>query len=331
MNLELYDITIIGGGPVGLYTAFYAEMRQVKVKIIESLESLGGQPAHLYPEKNIYDIPGFPSITGVELTQNLAQQLERFETTIALGEKVTNIQKNSEDVFEITTQKGIHYSKSVIIAIGNGAFSPRRLNLPEASLYEGQNLHYYVNNLSQFENKDVVICGGGDSAVDWSLMLETIAKSVTLLHRRPQFRAMEHSVSLLEKSSVNVLTPYIPTKIIGDNHQLSAIEVSEVRGDSILQLPADHFIVSYGFSSSIGNIKEWGIITQGNKIPVSNHYETNIPGIFAIGDIATYEGKIDIIATGFGEGPTAVGNAVAYFDPTSKRQHLHSTSLFEQQ
>ncbi|MBS4456838.1 NAD(P)/FAD-dependent oxidoreductase [Aerococcaceae bacterium zg-BR33] len=327
--MELYDITIIGGGPVGLYTAFYAEMRQVKVKIIESLESLGGQPAHLYPEKTIYDIPGFPATTGVVLTQNLVEQLNRFDTTIVLGEKVNNIHKNDDDIFELTTQKGIHYSKSVIIAIGNGAFSPRRLNLPEASFYEGQNLHYYVNRLTQFENTDVVICGGGDSAVDWSLMLAPIAKSVTLLHRRPQFRAMEHSVSLLEQSSVNVLTPYIPTKIIGDQQQLSAIEITEVRGEKTIELPADHFIVSYGFSSSIGNIKDWGIATKGNKIPVSSYYETNVSGIFAVGDIASYDGKIDIIATGFGEGPTAVGNAISYFDPTRKRQHLHSTSLFE--
>lgn len=328
--MELFDITIIGGGPVGLYTAFYAEMRQVKVKIIESLENLGGQPAHLYPEKTIYDIPAYPATSGIELTNNLVKQLELFETNIVLGQKVINIIKDDQEHFLIETDKETHYSKTVIIAIGNGAFSPRKLNLPEAAQYEDQNLHYYVNQLSQFADKEVVICGGGDSAVDWALMLEPIAKSVTLLHRRPQFRALEHSVNQLMQSSVKVMTPYIPSQIIGDGHTLNAIEITQPRGDEKLTIKADHFIISYGFSSSIGNVKNWGINVERNLIPVNSAYETNVKGIFAVGDIANYPGKIRIIATGFGEGPTAVGNAIEQFNPGAGRQHIHSTSLFEQ-
>lgn len=328
--MELFDITIIGGGPVGLYTAFYAEMRQVKVKIIESLENLGGQPAHLYPEKTIYDIPAYPATSGIELTNNLVKQLELFETNIVLGQKVMNITKDDQEHFLIETDKEIHYSKTVIIAIGNGAFSPRKLNLPEATQYEGQNLHYYVNQLSQFADKEVVICGGGDSAVDWALMLEPIAKSVTLLHRRPQFRALEHSVNQLMKSSVKVMTPYIPSQILGDGQTLNGIEITQPRGDEKLTLNADHFIISYGFSSSIGNIKDWSITVERNLIPVNSAYETNVKGIFAVGDIANYPGKVRIIATGFGEGPTAVGNAIEHFNPGAGRQHIHSTSLFEQ-
>lgn len=327
--MELFDIIIIGGGPVGLYTAFYAEMRHVKVKIIESLENLGGQPAHLYPEKTIFDIPAYPAISGLQLTQNLERQLQLFETTIVLGQKVIGIEKNSDDHFVIQTNKEQHLSKTIIIAIGNGAFNPRKLNLPEAEQYEAENLHYYVNNLEQFTNHNVVICGGGDSAVDWALMLEPIAKSVTLIHRRPQFRALEHSVQKLQDSTVQILTPFIPAKIIGDGTKITGLEIEESRSDNTQTIPADHLIVSYGFASSIGNIKEWGITIERNSIPVNSSYETNIKGIFAIGDIASYPGKVKIIATGFGEGPTAVGNAIEHYQPNSTRQHIHSTSLFE--
>ncbi|HFI0682857.1 TPA: NAD(P)/FAD-dependent oxidoreductase [Streptococcus suis] len=328
--MELFDITIIGGGPVGLYTAFYAQMRQVKVKIIESLEQLGGQPAHLYPEKTIYDIPAYPKTNGQELTDQLTQQLALFSTHLALNEKVIMIKKASEGHFIIETDKQTHLSKTVILAIGNGAFSPRKLNLPEASTYEGNNLHYFVKDLATYADKDILISGGGDSAVDWALMLEPIAKSVTLIHRRPLFRAMEHSVSQLHQSKVKVMTPYVPTQILGQDGHLTAVQVAENRGQDVQTLAVDYFIVSYGFSSSIGKIKEWGIETKGNLIPVDSSYQTNIPGIFAVGDVADYPGKIRIIAAGFGEGPTAVGNAIQCFQPDASRQHIHSTSLFEQ-
>lgn len=327
--MELFDITIIGGGPVGLYTAFYAHMRQAKVKIIESLEKVGGQPAYLYPEKKIYDIPAYPVTTGHQLTENLLAQLNLFDTCICTGEKVISIEKDDQGIFHITTDQSQHLSKTIILAIGNGAFSPRKLNLEEAAQYEQDNLHYFVKDLTTYQNKDVVICGGGDSAVDWALMLEPIAKSVTLIHRRPQFRALEHSVSQLMASSVQILTPYIPTGILGKDGHLNAVEIGQNRSDQRQILPADYFIVSYGFSSSIGNVREWGITTQGNLIPVDTSYETNIKGIFAVGDIAHYADKIKIIAAGFGEGPTAVGNAIAHYQPNASRQHIHSTSLFE--
>lgn len=327
--MELFDVTIIGGGPVGLFATFFAEMRQVKVKLIESLESLGGQPAHLYPEKTIYDIPGYPSTSGIDLTNNLVKQLQLFQSTIVLGQKVIQISQDYDGIFKIETNKELHYSKTIIIAIGNGAFSPRKLNLPEADLYENQNLHYYVNDLKKFTDKEIVICGGGDSAVDWALMLEPIAKSVTIVHRRQQFRALEHSVKKLNESTVKIMTPYIPNSLHGDGTHLQAIEMIESRGEQSELLYADHFIISYGFSSSIGNIKEWGIKVERNLIPVDSNYETNIKGIFAIGDIADYPGKIKIIATGFGEGPTAVGNAINHYQPGQSRQHIHSTSLFD--
>ncbi|MCW6674835.1 NAD(P)/FAD-dependent oxidoreductase [Aerococcaceae bacterium NML171108] len=330
--MELYDITIIGGGPVGMFTAFYAELRQAKTKIIESLELLGGQPAHLYPEKLIYDIPAFPAVTGEQLTHQLEDQLARFETTICLGEEALNLSQqqtpNGESYFEITTNKATHYSRTVILAAGNGAFRPRKLDLPNATSFEEANLHYFVKNVDHFAGKKVAICGGGDSAVDWALTLEPIAEKVYLIHRRPQFRALEHSVQLLHESSVEVLTPFVPHELVG-NERIEQLIINESRTENYQTLDIDEFIVSYGFTSSIGAIKHWGFETQRNTILTNHQFATSIPGIFAVGDIAQYEGKVQIIATGFGEAPLAVNQALQFINPERKPQHIHSTSLFD--
>lgn len=216
MEEREYDITIIGGGPVGLFTAFYAGLRGMRVKIIESLSELGGQPAILYPEKMIYDIPAYPALTGAELTENLLKQLSRFKdrTTICLKEEVLSFEK-VEGGFSITTNKAEHFSKAIIIACGNGAFAPRTLGLEGEEDFADHNLFYNVHQLEQFAGQKVVICGGGDSAVDWALALEDIAESVTVVHRRDAFRAHEHSVELLKASTVNLLTPYVPKALKG--------------------------------------------------------------------------------------------------------------------
>lgn len=332
-NENMYDITIIGGGPVGLFAAFYAGMRQAKVKIIDSLENLGGQPGHLYSEKLIYDIPAYPAITGEDLTINLTDQLKRFDTSFCLGEEALNIVRFQPEIdvpyFEIESSKGKHFSRSVIIAAGNGAFQPRKLNLENAAQFESGNLHYYVNNLDKFRDRVVAICGGGDSAVDWALTLEPIAKKVYIVHRRNKFRALEHSVSLLESSSVEILTPYLPVELQGDGQTIEKVILNESRTDNLLALDVDDFIVNYGFSTSIGKIKTWGLETERNAIKVNQQLETNIPGIYAIGDIAEYPGKVKIIASGFGEAPQAVNNALFYIDPENITPSIHSTSLFE--
>lgn len=333
LNEPMYDITIIGGGPVGLFAAFYAGMRQAKVKIIDSLENLGGQPAHLYSEKLIYDIPAYPAITGHDLCHNLIEQLERFDTTFCLGEEALNVERFEPEVdvpyFEIETSVGKHYSRSIIIAAGNGAFQPRKLNVDKATQFEGGNLHYYVNNLEKFRDRVVAICGGGDSAVDWALTLEDIAKKVYIIHRRNKFRALEHSVSLLENSTVEVLTPYVPVELQGEGQQIEKVVLNESRTENYLTLDVDDFIVNYGFSTSIGKIKTWGLNTERNSLKVNQQLETNIPGIYAIGDIAEYPGKVKIIASGFGEAPQAVNNALLYIDPENVTPSIHSTSLFE--
>ena len=203
---ELYDITIVGGGPVGLFAAFYAHLRQAKVKIIDSLPQLGGQPAILYPEKKILDVPGFTNLTGEELTQRLIEQLETFQTEICLNETVLDIVK-ADDGFTITTSQAQHQTKTIIIAMGGGAFKPRALELDDAESYS--NLHYHVSNISQYAGKKVVVLGGGDSAVDWALAFEKIAET-SLVHRRDNFRALEHSVEELKASSVEIKTPFVP-------------------------------------------------------------------------------------------------------------------------
>lgn len=332
-NDHMYDITIIGGGPVGLFAAFYAGMRQAKVKIIDSLENLGGQPAHLYPEKLIYDIPAYPSLTGEALSKNLIEQLDRFDPTYCLGQEVLNVVRFEPEIdvpyFEIETTVSKHFSRSIIIAAGNGAFQPRKLNLDNATQFEGGNLHYYVNNLEKFRNRVVAICGGGDSAVDWALTLEPIAKKVFIIHRRHKFRALEHSVSLMKNSSIEVLTPFIPVELKGEGQLIDSVILNESRTDNIITLDIDDFIVNYGFSTSIGKIKTWGLETERNAIKVNQQLETNIPGVYAIGDIAEYLGKVKIIASGFGEAPQAVNNALLYIDPENVTPSIHSTSLFE--
>lgn len=329
MAADIVDIAIIGGGPVGLFTAFYAGLRGASVKIIESLSELGGQPAILYPEKMIYDIPAYPALTGAELTSNLLKQLERFSdrVTPCLKEEVLSFERQSDGSFIVTTTKQEHAARAIIIACGNGAFSPRPLGLEGEEQYADKNLFYNVRNLHQFAQQDVVICGGGDSAVDWALALESIAKSVTLIHRREAFRAHEHSVELLEQSSVRILTPYLPISLSGDGEKATALTVQKAKSEETIDLPLDSLIVSFGFATSNKNLKNWALDSRRSSLLVSSLLETSQAGIYAVGDAASYEGKVDLIATGFGEAPLAVSQALNYIYPDRDNRAVHSTSL----
>jgi ferredoxin/flavodoxin---NADP+ reductase len=329
-NQTVYDITIIGGGPVGLFTAFYGGMRQASVKIIESLPQLGGQLSALYPEKYIYDVAGFPKVRAQELINNLKEQMAKFDPSIALEQSVEKLEKLEDGTFKLTTNKEVHYSKTVIITAGNGAFQPRRLELESAQQYEHKNLYYFIEDLNQFAGQKVVVFGGGDSAVDWALMLEPIAEKVTIVHRRDKFRAHEHSVENLYNSKVDVKTPYVPAELIGDENGIKQVVLSTVNGEEKETIDVDAVICNYGFVSSLGPIKEWGLEIEKNSILVNSKMETNTPGIYAAGDICTYDGKVKLIACGFGEAPTAVNNAKTYIDPKAKAQPLHSSSMFKQ-
>ncbi|MBM7580541.1 NAD(P)/FAD-dependent oxidoreductase [Jeotgalibacillus terrae] len=327
-DTSVYDITVIGGGPVGLFTAFYGGMRQASVKLIESLPHLGGQLTALYPDKYIYDVAGFPKVKAQELVDNLTAQMSRFDTEIRLGQEVTHVEKREDGVFVLTTPEEVHYTRTIIITAGNGAFQPRKLNLDGLHDFEEKNLHYFIEDLSNFKDQDVVLLGGGDSAVDWALMLEPVAKSVTLVHRRDTFRAHEASVEQLKQSSVNVMTPYVPVGYQTMNDNIQSLTLQKAKEEETTVLNFDHLIVNYGFVSSLGPIKEWTLDIEKNSIVVNSRMETNIPGIYAAGDVCTYDGKVKLIASGFGEAPTAVNNAKASIDPKARVQPMHSTSMF---
>jgi thioredoxin reductase (NADPH) len=324
---QVYDITIIGGGPTGLFTAFYGGMRQASVKIIESLPQLGGQLSALYPEKYIYDVAGFPKVRAQELVNNLKEQMDQFKPAVALEQAVEKVEKQADGVFRLTTNSEVHYSKTIIITAGNGAFKPRKIELENAEQFEQTNLHYFVDDMNKFKGRKVLVCGGGDSAVDWSLMLEPIAEKVTLTHRRDKFRAHEHSVENLLNSSVDIKTPYVPVEFIGDD-RITQVVLENTKGEEKTVVDVDDVIVNFGFVSSLGPIKEWDLDLEKNAIVVNSKQETNIPGIYAAGDVCTYDGKVKLIVAGFGEGPTAVNNAKAYIDPKARLQPMHSTSMF---
>ncbi|WP_010095016.1 NAD(P)/FAD-dependent oxidoreductase [Ornithinibacillus scapharcae] len=329
MTEKIFDVTIIGAGPVGLFTAFYGGMRQASVKIIESLPHTGGQLTALYPEKYIYDIAGFPKVRAQDLVDNLEEQAKMFDPTIVLGQSIKTVERVEDNILKLTSNTGeVHYTKTMIITAGNGAFQPRRLNLNHSEEFEGVNLHYYIKDMNQFKGKKVAILGGGDSAVDWALMLEPIAEKVSLIHRRDEFRAHEHSVEVLRNSKVEILTPFTASDIVASD-KIEKILLEEVKGERKLELDVDDVICNYGFISTLGPIKDWGLDIEKNSIVVNTKMETNIPGIYAAGDICTYPGKIKLIATGFGEGPTAVNNAKQYIDPKARVQPKHSTSMFE--
>jgi thioredoxin reductase (NADPH) len=318
------DIAIIGAGPTGMFAAFYAGMRQMSARLIESLPQVGGQLSALYPEKYIYDVAGFPKILAQDLVNNLQEQMRIFDTEICLDERVLKIDKTAEG-FAISTSKQQHFAKTVLITAGCGAFEPRKLTVPEAARYEDRNLHYFVKDLHAFEGKNVVLFGGGDSAVDWALMLEPIA-NVTLVHRRDTFRAHEHSVENLKNSRVNILTPYELKALHGDD-KIEQVTLYHNKNKAEITIDVDAVIVNFGFVSSLGPIKDWGLDIEANAIVVNSKQETNIPGIYAAGDICTYPGKINLIATGFGEAPTAISNAKNYIDPSVRIQPGHSSNM----
>lgn len=326
----LYDVTIIGGGPTGLFTAFYAGLRQMKVKIIESLPQLGGQLGTLYPEKDIFDVAGFPRVKAKDLVKRLVEQAEQFHPTMLLDESVAALQRLEDGTIVLNTESGAsHRTKTVIITAGVGAFSPRPLKVEGAETYERTNLHYYVDDVQKFKGRRVVILGGGDSAVDWANTLEPIAEEVTIVHRRNEFRAHETTVQQMKNSSINILTPFTAKAIEGSDGVIEQLIVSEVKGTREENLPLDDLIVNYGFVSALGPIKDWGFELDKNSIVVNSKMETGIPGVYAAGDIATYPGKVKLIATGFGEAPTAVNNAKHYIDPDSRTQPMHSSSAEE--
>ncbi|MDW8052570.1 MAG: NAD(P)/FAD-dependent oxidoreductase [Armatimonadota bacterium] len=326
MSPEVYDITIIGGGPVGLFGAFYAGLRGMRTKIIDSLPELGGQLTALYPEKYVYDMPGFPEVLAKDLAAQLIRQAMRFQPTVCLEERAEQLQRVG-DIWAITTSKGVtHYTRTVVICAGAGAFTPRKLEAEGVAEFEGRGVYYGVRDKSMFAGKRLLIVGGGDSAVDWALNLYPIAREVTLIHRRNEFRAHERSVQELRRSPVRILTPYEIRRVVGNGHVERAI-IFHNKTQEELELPVDAVILNLGFVASLGPIKNWGLKLQGNQIVVDEFMRTNLPGVYAAGDVCTYPSKLKLIATGVGEVCIAVNHAKSVIDPNAKMFPGHSSDM----
>ncbi|MFD1431332.1 NAD(P)/FAD-dependent oxidoreductase [Paenibacillus farraposensis] len=323
---HLYEIAVIGGGPVGMFAAFYAGLHSADVLLLESLSELGGQTGNLYPAKILYDIGGFTGISGQELVAQLEQQAAHFHPTIKTATNVQTIDPQPDGTFLLGTTNGIFHTKSVIIATGGGAFTPRKLACPYDPALEGTKLFYYVRDLDSFKGLDVAIAGGGDSAIDWALALAPIAKSVHLIHRRDQFRGLESSVDELHHSTVQLHTPFLIQGVTANGPRLD-VTLDQVRGDETRTLNVDRLLVNYGFMSENRQLRNWPLTLEHNEIVVTSQMQTSTPGIFAVGDAVTYPGKVKLIASGFGEAPTAVNETLSFLYP-ERRQALHSTQLY---
>lgn len=329
MSADVYDITIIGAGPSGLFATFYAGLRQMKTKVIDALEEPGGQVAVLYPEKYIFDVPGYSKILAKDLVKSLVEQAFQYNPTVVLGERVTTLHKNN-GTFELGTDKGTkHYTKAVLVAAGVGAFSPNRLEAKGAADYEGKGVYYFVKDKSIFKDKNLLIVGGGDSAVDWALNIKDIAKKITLVHRRDVFRAHEGSVAELMKSNCEVKLFYEVKSVSGDGSKLTQAVIFDNRSKVESTLDVDAILVNIGFRADLGPIKDWGLQIDGREIRVNGKMETNIPGVYVAGDIAgPFDGvKLNLIATGYAQAALAVNVAKAYVDPNSKIFPGHSSEM----
>ncbi|WP_125665762.1 NAD(P)/FAD-dependent oxidoreductase [Paenibacillus baekrokdamisoli] len=319
-QLDLYDVTIIGGGPAGMYAAFYSGMRDMKTKLIEAKDRLGGRML-FYPEKMIWDVGGVTPILCENLIRQLEEQARTFEPTLVFEQQIEGLDRQGDGTFLLTTACGEkHWTRTVIMAIGYGIYKMAKLELEGADRYEVTNLHYTVQELEPFRDKHVLISGGGDSAVDWANELEALAKSVTVVHRREKFGGLERNVLRMRESSVDVRTPYAVDKlhsISGD--RIEQVTISHVETGESEMLEVDAIIVNHGMKSDFGPILDWGLNMGEWHANVSEKLETNIPGVFAAGDFVIYGSKLHLIAGTFTDAALAVNSAKLYMDPEADK------------
>ena len=324
------DILIIGAGPTGLFTVFEAGLLKMKCHILDSLTQPGGQCIELYPKKPIYDIPAYPEIIAGDLIENLLEQIKPFKPSYTLGETALNLDKLDDGSFKVTTDKGTEiFAKIIAIAGGLGTFTPRKPNISNITDYEDNGILYMIKDPSEFKDKTVVIAGGGDSALDWSIHLSKISKKVILIHRRNEFRGANDSVASVQKlkdlGKIDVITPAQVSRLNG-NTKLESIIV-DIDGNEN-EIKTDYFIPLFGLVPKLGPIKDWGLNIENNAIKVNNSldYQTNIDGIYAIGDVNTYPGKLKLILSGFHEAAVMCHSAYSKLNP-DKRNILKYTTV----
>jgi thioredoxin reductase (NADPH) len=324
------DILIIGAGPVGMFAVFEAGLLKLRCHLIDALPQSGGQCSEIYPKKPIYDIPGFPEVMAGELIVNLEEQIKPFQPGYTLGERAETIEKLEDGSFKVTTNKGTeHMAPAVFIAGGLGSFEPRKPPIPGLSDYEDKGVEYIIREPEMYRDKKVVIAGGGDSALDWSIFLSDIASEVSLVHRRNDFRGALDSVDkvaeLSKQGKINLITEAEIKEIHGEGKVESLLIKHKTKGD--INKETDHFIPLFGLSPKLGPIANWGLEIKRNAIVVNNalDYQTNIPGIFAIGDVNTYPGKLKLILCGFHEATIAVQYAYNIIHPDKRYVMKYTT------
>ncbi|WP_419871944.1 NAD(P)/FAD-dependent oxidoreductase [Candidatus Pristimantibacillus sp. PTI5] len=319
-QLELYDVTIIGGGPAGMYAAFYSGMRDLKTKVIDANEQLGGRML-IYPEKMIWDVGGVTPILCEKIIGQLEQQSQTFEPTIVLGTQVYGMEQQEDGTYILVTSEGEkHRTRTIILAIGRGILKMAKLELEGAERYEVSNLHYTVQELEPFRGKRVLISGGGNSAVDWANELEPLAEQVTVVHRREQFGGHEKNIVKMKESSVDVRTPYEVTQLFsGNGEMIDRVTVAHLESGTTEQLAVDAVIVNHGLKADFSGIKDWGLKMDDWNVFVNGKLESNLPGIFAAGDFANYDSKLNLIAGAFTDAALAVNSAKLYMDPEAPK------------
>ena len=330
---EIKDITIIGAGPTGLFGAFYAGMRGASCRLVDALPALGGQLMALYPEKYIFDVAGFPKVLAKDLVNSMVEQGLQFGATTHLGEVVTGLTRVEDEGvghFLIETTGGVYPSRTIIVAAGIGAFEARKLPLEGVDHFEEKGLYHKVIDPKLFTGQRVILVGGGDSAFDWAVNLQGVAQSVMLIHRRDGFRAHAATIKQVEqlcKDGKCELRTFTEVKGIEGNGKVERVTLVNSKTKESVTLEVDAVIPLLGFHSDLGAIKEWGLDTEKADIKVNRVMETNVPGIYAAGDIAAYDGKLKLIATGVGEVCIAVNNAVHYINPKMKVNPGHSSNM----
>ena len=324
------DILIIGAGPTGLFTVFEAGLLKLKCHLIDALPQPGGQCSEIYPKKPIYDIPAYPEILAGDLTEKLLEQIASFQPGFTLGERAETIEKLEDDTFIVTTNKGTkHHAPVIAIAGGLGSFEPRKPPIPNIAEFENSGVEYIIRDPEIYRNKKVVIAGGGDSALDWAIFLTNVASEVSLVHRRNEFRGALDSVEKVQElknaGKIKLITPAEVKEIHGKD-RLTGVSII-LNKDETIHLEADHFIPLFGLSPKLGPIGNWGLEIEKNAIKVNNalDYQTNIPGIYAIGDVNTYPGKLKLILCDFHEATLMCQSAYKRIYPNKKYVMKYTT------